>query len=602
MRTIEDRIRWLEENWITAKGTRWSLKGREWVRDQILVPLHGWKISSRAREGEDLCLACQKFAGKVVEWSAAREDAIEAYHFPGHTPGCAGLEFRKVQLVVVCLNRRGGKTTNLMAAAGEAVSHDEWWEGMMFAASGNQTDHLFRENLLQQLAIIESDTGDVEEFEASTTSVRFPELHSKFFVVDSSPRSVTGRGPSVLLIEEARDVDGLLFVKALPSILDRNHLTCENGHRWAFEEEDQVKRRKWCPECRARLQPHYAVVVLVSSGGVLDDNPRFLWFAETVVLLERSPRPGAHIFRDDDVANPAIVRESKDILSIFEEVPSISDLVRAERTNAFTQRGDVYISESVYSRCYDPTLHHVDGTADRCVMFLDTSQKKDLLSLTVFADDDGAAPFWRRPLNAARPPPWTWVYTPALYIWDPKDVFKLVDHASLQYETVMWDLLAPILPQFPNVIDIWVDVRGQPWAHNLVNAAHTSRTPWGRKFRRYQHGSREKEVRQMAFKLFLQRVEGRTLRTFRNKRVSDELAGLIKRVAPGGDFEVVDRARKLMHADVVSGLASLCERVWTMRVQRATAKDINERMAGAHVRTAVDKLGPPGGKYTPDSW
>ncbi len=603
-RKIADRIQWLEANWIMKDGARWSLQGREWIMEQMIRPMYGWRICSTAEQPDQVCARCAKFLGRLVEWSPAIEDVIERDHSLGHDGTCAGLYMVKIQVVVVCVNRRGGKTGNSCALAAERIAHEEFIDVMMFAAAGQQAEVLFTENLVNPLSIIEDEGGDVDDFVVTGSKVRFPELHSQFEIVDSSKRSVTGRGKDVLICEEARDVDGVLFVKALPSILDRNFLRCENGHRFTFGVEDQVKRRKWCPVCQQRLEPNFGTVLIVSSGGVIDDSPAFKWFADLVTMLElaEKPRPMFHLFRDDDVANPAIAEESKAVMEAFEDVPGISDLIRAERTNAFSQRGEVFITSSDYRRIIDPKLAHADGCIEPCVMFFDTSLKKDFLSLAVIAMDDGTAPFWQRPPKAGPLPPWTLAFTPSRFMWDPKVVFRAVDGDIVRHEEVAWQLLQPILPNFPNVREIWVDVRGQLWAHRLVEMANASKTPWGRKFLRYQHGSKEKEVKRNAWKIYEQRVTGRTLRTFSHPRVIKELEGLMRKKNTDGEWDVIDRSRKLMHADMLSGEAALCGRIWELKVQRTTAAEINERIAGESVRGVLDKYSRPGGKYTRDSW
>lgn len=600
-RKIADRVKWLEDNWVTKDGHRWSLKGREWVMEEIIRPLYGWRISSAAEGDDVLCKRCTKFAGRIVEWSSELEDVIERDHASGHDGACAGLFLRKIQVVVVCVNRRGGKTTNVCAVSGEMIAHDPWIDMMMFASAGAQTETLFRENLLQPLQTIEDEGGDIEEFEATRDRVVFPELHSQFEIVDSSRRSVTGRGKNRLIVEEARDVDGTLFVKSLPSILDRNFLTCPNGHRFPFEVEDARQRRKRCPTCTERLEPHFAAVLIVSSAGILDDSPDLKWFSELVTKLEEEPHPAFHLFRDDDVANPAIAEESRELMAVFEKVPSISDLMHAERTNAFSQKGDKFLSGPEYSRCLDPQLLHADGCADPCILFFDTSLKKDLLSLTCLAVDEGTAPFWARGPKASAVKPWSLVYVPSIFTWDPKEVFRAADGRIVKHEEVARDLLSPILPLFPNAREIWVDVRGQLWAHRFVELGAVSGQSWGRKLKKYQHGGKEQEVRRNGFTLLGQRVTGRTIRMFAHDRVKREIDGLIKKQDTQGNVDVVDRVRKLMHADVVSGLAALCERAWTLQVQRATAGDINRRMS-PQMTNVLDRLRGPGRKLSPDSF
>lgn len=574
-RTIADRIRWLEQNWVVKDGARWSLRGREWVRDQIIRPLYGWRISSRG-DGE-LCDRCAKFAGRVVEWSPELEDTIERDHAAGHdgAPACPGLRLVKIQVVVLCVNRRGGKTTNALAIAGELVAHDEYQDVMMFAAAGQQTEALFRDNLVDPFRRIEVDGGEVDDFEITANAIRFEEHHSKIVIVDSSKRSVTGRGENMLIVEEARDVDGALFVKALPSILDRNYLMCGNKHRFPFSVDDAERPRKRCPTCTARLEPHYARVLIVSSAGVLDDSPDLAWFSELVTMLEREPVPSFHLFRDDDVANPAIAQEARGVLEVFERVPAISEMVRAERTNEFARKGDSFLTDAEIRRCIDPTIRHADGYLGRCIAFLDTALTTELISLVVAVPDDGVAPYWQRPREAPALPPWSLLTIASIWTWEPKKL-----RGGIADDGVMWEELEPILPLFPALAELWVDVRIQPWAHRLVERAHRSKTLHGRALKRYQHGSKEKEVRRSGFKLLHQRITGKTIRLFgpaddpRIKRLIREMEGLKRKIDADGDWDVIDRNRKVMHADIASGIAALCERAFTLRIARPTLSDV----------------------------
>lgn len=597
-RTVDDRERWLEENWTVKDGSPWSLRGREWVRENMLRPLYGWRIYSRAAEGESLCARCRKSAGKIKEWSPELEDIIERDHGPWHIDGCAGLGLAKIQVIVVCVNRRGGKTTNVLAFAAERIAHEPFQEIMMFAAAGAQTEKLFTDNLKDPLLRIENEGGDIDEFEVTATSVRFTENASAIHIVDSSRRSVTGRGENMLIVEEARDVDGALFVKALPSILDRNYLLCPNGHRHPFTPEDADRPRRRCPECTDRLEPHYATVFIISSAGVLDDSPELAWFSELVTMLERDRPPSFHLFRDDSVANPAITKESRGVLEVFERVPAIGEMVRAERTNEFRKKGESYVSDADVRRCIDPALRAEDGTRSTALAFLDTSLKKDLISLVVMVPDEGGDAWWARGANPPPPAPWALVTVPCLWMWEPRKL-----PGGVADEHVMWKELEPILPQLPSLLEVWVDVRVQPWAHRLVELAHRSKTSYGRLFRRYQHGHKEEEVKRAGFKILANRIEGRTLRLFgpqtdpRIKRIIDEFNGLKKKVGPDGDWSVVDRNRKIMHADLVSGLASLCERVWELQVKRAAGfKKIASRTSPELER--IFKRDPRLGKFS----
>src|SRR5687767_4575682 len=118
MRSVGERIAWLEQNFMTKKLTPWrvtGIRGREWVINHLFVPAYGWRIWSMARDGEVLCADCGAAAGVILEWSAELEQLIETEHTPLHDGRCPGLELVPIQVVVLCLPRREGKTVNVAA-------------------------------------------------------------------------------------------------------------------------------------------------------------------------------------------------------------------------------------------------------------------------------------------------------------------------------------------------------------------------------------------------------------------------------------------------------------------------------------------------------
>lgn len=609
-RTVEDRIAWLEQNFQTKDGHPWSIKGRPWVKEELFRPAYGWRISSRAtRDDEYLCTECQPYAGRIVDWSEQLEDLIELDCCPGHDTAkrCAGLELVPIQVVILCLPRREGKTANFAGLVVEFVAHEEAQDVMFVAAAGDQAGALFDKNFVKPLKANEELAG---EWSATSSSLRWTETESEIEVVPCSERSITGRGIDLVVVDEARDVNGDVFGKAIFSVRDRNGLTCVHGHRFPMLRDDAGRPRKRCPTCTARLKPHFGRIVIASSAGKLDENPAFQWFAELVQQQAESPDPWVHLYRNDESLNPAVAAESNRMLTTFARVPALADVVAGESANTFSAKGSAYLTEGAVAAVINPRLAHVNGSRAPALLFLDTAQTKDLISLTVLVDDDGTAPFWRRPPNAPPLAPWSLVTLASVWTWKPSEILSRgasEEQALVELVDAMLPELKRLMPLFPDARELWIDVRARPWAHELVNRIMREKPslPWRSVTKRYQWGAKEKEIKRASFKLLEQRVVGRTIQLFDHPRIKPEIRGLKKKWLSShpGDYEVIDAKRSVMHADVVAGLASLCERAWVLQTeQRAQSIGAIERGLSPAVQKLFSRDRGLGRRMTPDSF
>lgn len=548
IRSVSDRLEWLASEFVTKEGRPFTIEGRPWVHDQLFLPVYGWKLWPRA-PGASLCATCAKGAGTIHEFSARLEDYIDA-----GCKNCPGLAMHKIQMVVINLPRREGKTLNVAGLVIERVENDEHETCIFVAAAGDQTRTLFEENFKIP---VENNPDLMESTVLLGEHLSVPEKQSWIEVVETAAGSITGRGRTIIIIEEARDVAERVVSAAAMSMRDQAYQICPNSHR--FPIEPRVKR---CKICSMRTEPRYGIIVVISSSGVIDSE-RTQWFPELIQHLEEEPQPDAHLYKRDESENPIVAKASTDMLTrTLGQLPSMAASMGAELNNVFTRKGDDFVPAVALKRIIDKGLLPSEGSDRACLAFLDTSLSRELTSLVILEDDPGLDPHWRRPLDADKLPPWTLVTVTRLDFWKPQDMpGGVIDPDVIQAH------LDIFVPRFLGLLELWVDVRVQPWAHQLVDYCNKNRPGWGRRVKRYQHGAKQVQVRNTAWMAFEQRVLNATIRVPQNETLKKEMMG-VRKVQGLNGMEVRDRARKKRHADLAEGIASLCGRVFEIQSQK----------------------------------
>lgn len=124
---VGDLIRFNERWNSDTSGGKWTLEGREWVRDEIYLPLHSYnRIPAGGAPIEELCAKCRLHVGTWVI------DPIDA---PLHKPGaCLGLAVIPIVNTGTDIPRQSGKTTTALSIPFARLFLEKF-EQMSFVAS-----------------------------------------------------------------------------------------------------------------------------------------------------------------------------------------------------------------------------------------------------------------------------------------------------------------------------------------------------------------------------------------------------------------------------------------------------------------------------------
>ena len=525
----------------TITGRPFSFEGREWQRDQLWLALEGWRLWPVDVPEPNLCPACSVIAGSLVE-------TLKDVPHCGKK-GCTKLEGRRITYIVVKLERRGGKTFGLSSwMIATLASGEPNFAALYIAAAGDQTDELFRDNWVGP---VERSKDLQKKLEISTNRMTNLKTRSFVEIAPTSFRSITGRGKTLVVIDESRDIDARVAAALLPSIWAEKGYKCPKGHvRFSGEATVAV-----CGVCKSPLEPWNAQAILMSSAGILDGGSRD-WFADLVDLLRKEPDPDYYLI-DLDNPNPDISLPSRDAFSrVMGQIDSMKTFVHAEAGTEFLRKGEDYVPRASVEACSDQFLQMEEGELGPAIAFLDTSISKDLTSLVI------AVPDLARLLPTEANRPWFRLRWSHIKSWDPS-VFpgKTIDPAIIEA------YVHRVLSGYPGLVAFDVDIRGSrvPWAQTFVDQAR-KKYAWGKVTKGWGFGKHEQLVRDSSYSIMQAMVlEGRT-RWPRDGResaiIAKEFAGLRLQQRPDGTWGVVDRERNIRHADIISGMAGVCWRAY----------------------------------------
>ena len=195
MPTLEQRVKFAESCIKNKDGRPWSIKGRDWILEEFWGPCDGYKLWPN--DVASLCDTCAERSGEILEWDWKVADNLGC-------ADCAGLRLEPIIMTVLNLPRREGKTFN-SAAFGLSTGCLTPRRFVTFMAGAkDQTDTLLQENYgvaIDQSAKLQKHCKLVG------SQIRFPKTKSKIECV-ATAASVTGRGRSHIIMDEARDVPG----------------------------------------------------------------------------------------------------------------------------------------------------------------------------------------------------------------------------------------------------------------------------------------------------------------------------------------------------------------------------------------------------------
>jgi hypothetical protein len=365
--------------------------------------------------------------------------------------------------------------------------------------------------------------------------LKVPQNKSLLEITASTHGSITGTGRTHVIIDEARDVKGRVLMAAIPSIEDAAGYECPRGHvRIDNPTPDILRRQAPCSVCGADLIPWQGRLIIMSSSGLdLGDA----WFNELVEQIDTRPDANTHLYRQSESQNPKVSKDTVNALDrVFSGVSGLRDYVEVELHNKAARPGDSYLTKAEIEACISQR-DNAEGSMRRCLAFLDTSLSTDLTSLVIGEEREGCKIAFDR-IDIVR-----------IDVWDPaKQPGKVIDPLAITAH------LDDIMPRFPGLLWLDVDVRIMPWAVQAVNLWRTTK-PWGKRVRGFSGNRAERDI---AWESLEMRVLARTITFPRHERMLRELAGLRRHRTPQGRMEIRDAAREKSHADISESIATVC--------------------------------------------
>lgn len=531
MPTLDDRLLFAKRHITNKEGRPFSLTGREWVAEEFWLAADGfkwWPVDQNA-----LCDDCRLTANTLTEWTH-ENPTVGAEHA---ATGCKGLKLEPIVATVLKLPRREGKTFNAAAFNIATISLCAHKSITYVAAAEDQTETLFEENY--KMPIVSSPVLS-KHLKVMRTNVTCAKTKSFFEIVPTSHSSITGRGRSHIVIDEARDVPARVTAALIPSVFANNGIECPKGCISVPNSADPPQR---CSVCNSRMRPWFGRMIFMSSAGVLEGGEKD-WFAELVNKLLATPDPNYHVYALDESTNPDVSQGTRNAVDrVFGQLDSMRTYMDVELHNQARRKGEDFVSVAQINACTDRSLVNLEGDERPCVGFLDTSWSGDITSLVLLTEDDGCEFPWQR------------VFVSRLDKWKPQRlVGGHIDPAQVQA------LLDRVVPLYPRLRKLAVDTRvGMQWARDLVSYNHRERPAWGKKIIGINWGQDERST---GWQMFEERILSRRIRIPFDKDLDAELKGVQRVARPNGEVEIRDRSRKKRHADIAEGLASACYLVY----------------------------------------
>jgi hypothetical protein len=248
------------------------------------------------------------------------------------------------------------------------------------------------------------------------------------------------------------------------------------------------------------------------------------------------------------------------------------EYVAVEIGNQFVRKGESFLGKADIDRCVDKSLANLIEAPSRCFGFLDASTSIDKTSLVIVAEEDVITE------------PWDRLYVPHIKFWEPSEMLGgVIDEKEVQAH------VESILSLYSGLIDLWVDVRGQPWAMRLQKALKHRKVKAWTKNTAHESDAGWDELER--------RIRTETIRLPDNPAMRKEFAG-VKRKA-SNPTKVVDIKRHKSHKDITEGLALCCYLIAAeaakVRTSLAQMRNVSSRLAAMrsqHRRPITKGLGP----------
>lgn len=575
MPTLADKIAFAGKHVKNKEGVRWSLKGREWVRDEFWLPADGFKLWRR--DGADHCDECRGHVGEIVEHPADN---------PTQGCECGGLVAEPILVTILNLDRGDGKTFNLMGYTLATIFKSRNKSVAALWASEDQGSQIFSETWGEAIEQAPALRTRCDVF-GTPPQIWVPKTRSRMEVLSASHGSVTGRRRTHILVDEARDVDARTVIALLPSVNAMHGYECPSGHVQLTPEDIESMAGKVpakCSACGERLGEWWPRIILASAAGVVGGTEKD-WLHELVEELEAHPHPNYHLFTSEKWGRPLNPRKSAKVSgaleSVFGKLPSTRHYMAAEFGNQWTRKGDDVLSMADLKRVMDSGLHNEEGSSHRCVGFLDTSTSVEKTSVVILAED---------PERSTKP--YEHVYLSFLEFWWPGHgrhaKQRKVDDRDVKR------CLETVLPLYPHMDDFQIDLKAgvakdNPdylWPTIMLRELKNGSGEWRRKLRGWRPDADASDV---GWDLFIDRVADETIRLQHSTEIIDEIKGVMRNTPKTSDRKatVADRNRKVMHKDITQGIACCCWMIARQQMRSRAGSSIAERVA----RTSTARAG-----------
>lgn len=596
MPTLADKIAFATKHVKNKEGVPFSIKGREWVRDEFWRAADGWKLWRR--DGSDPCRDCLGQVGDLIEHPSDN---------PTSKCACGGLSAEPILVTVLNCSRGDGKTFNLMAYSLATLFKAKNKSIACLWASEDQGAQIFAETWGEAIEQAPALRTRCEVF-GTPPQIYVPRTRSRLEVLAASHRSSTGRRRTHIIVDEGRDTEARTVTALLPSVNAMHGTECPSGHVQLTPEDvaqlgDKVPKK--CSACGERLVEWWPRIIIASASGVLGGTERD-WLHELVEELEANPHPNYHLFMSSKWGRPLNPRKSAKVSgaleSVFGKLPSTRHYMAAEFGDQWTRKGDDVISVADVKRVMDSTLHNEEGTSNRCVGFIDTSTSVEKTSLVILAEDAEKSE-----------QPWQHVYLSHLEYWWP-------GHGRLSGARQVPDAdvkrcLETVLPLYPNLLDLQIDLKAgvaneNPdylWPTIMLRELRNGPERW----RKTMHGWKpDRDASDVGWDLFLGRVTEGSIRLQHSAEILDEIKGLMRAVPKSSDRRstVTDRDRRIMHRDITQSLACACWMIARQQMRaRSGGQSISERVRRAssvkptHTE-AAERRSAVFGKLGDNSW
>lgn len=562
-----DRVAFSERYLTVADGTPFSIRGREWQRDEFWLPLDGYRLW--LVDAEHACADCRARHSRIVLSVYDADDSRRS----GHAPGCLGLYAHIILVIGIQLRRQQGKTTGV---AGYAVSSLFRYanESIRYVAgSEKQGGDLFAKNFGDPVSNCEELAPHVQVL---TTGMYVPASQSEFEVRPTSLAGATGGSCTLVIVDEARDVSEKIFAAILRMLDARNGWRCPSGllghartsgdlallaHvEGSAVDPAQEQYGKTC-HCGRRLEPYHGKGVAMSSAQELETDESKNWFENFCAEIEAHPEPDFHVFRSTRNLNAKVSEKAVSRMGqVLGRVAGLRDAMSVEAGGVSRRKGEPFMDDATINAILDRNLSSQEGGTRPAVGFLDTSETKELTSLNILEDeclDD--EPAWHRLVHTR------------LDIWVPsQQVGGVIDDRLIEAH------LRLVLPLF-GLLAFRIDDRLRPWAKTMLKRLKVN-APFRRILKGCDAGDDKwgPSHRMLAWEKYEERAAAQTIRCINHPTLRAELKTARRNHDSLGRVDVREESRRKRHLDIADGIAACCLMVHELIIKgkRTTMSDI----------------------------